>query len=178
MVILGVIQPAFSAGPKEVRTMLAGDISQDSSVEDNEENQTLNDSVSNEDTIRLRRDLDLYSRSVDPSNIQIQERRRLMRKRIQERFLVADQDGDGALTRIEATESLPQIARHFSKVDLNGDDTITINELATAYDNLVEKQRLDAQRLQEAELAEQRKAAEATAKVKNKQAESTRKRSL
>lgn len=179
-VFLGFVPPVLSAGAKDVRLLLAGDISQDNVEIDIEESQTpsLSDSVRMEDTIKLRRDLELYSRNVDPSNIQLQERRRLMRKRIQERFLMADQDGDGSISRIEATESLPQIARHFSKVDLNSDDAITVNELATAYDSLIEKQRLDAQKLVEAELAEQKKATENISKSKNKQADNARKRAL
>lgn len=180
MLSLAIFEPAI-AGPKDMKTILAGDISQDSSLEDTPEDvgsRKLHEAVSMDDMIKLRRDLDLYSRTVDPSNIQLEERRRLMRKRIQERFMSADTDGDGTLSRIEATESLPQIARHFSKVDLNSDELITINELATAYDNSIEKQRLEAQRVFEMEQAEQRKAAELAAKPKSKQAESARKRSL
>jgi hypothetical protein len=140
----------------------------------------LHDEVSAEDHARLRRDLNLYSRTVDPSNVQMEERRRVMRKRIQEQFLTSDADGDGSLSRIEATESMPQVARHFSKIDLDGDELITVNELATAFDQMVEKQRIEEAKLLELEQAalkaQQKK--ELAAKQKSKQAENNRKRAL
>jgi EF hand len=85
--------------------------------------------ISIEDSIRLRRDLDEYSRTVDPAHVQIEERRRLMYQRVQSRFVDADRDNDGSISREEALDSLPQVARHFNQVDLNGDGVITLDEL-------------------------------------------------
>src|ERR1051325_729760 len=48
--------------------------------------QSLDGNISQEDRLRLRRDLDEYSRSTDPDHTQIEERRRAMRQRLQERF--------------------------------------------------------------------------------------------
>lgn len=103
--------------------------------------QILDKRISIEDRIRLRRDLYEYSKSVDAAHIQIEERRRLMRKRIQDRFLDADHDNDGSLSREEATEMLPQVARHFSQFDLNGDGVITLMELEDAQAKIAERQR-------------------------------------
>jgi Ca2+-binding EF-hand superfamily protein len=139
--------------------------------------QSLGDEVSDEDRVLLRRDLDNYARSADPDHVLLEERRRLMRKQIQERFFAADRDNDGSLSRMEASEALPQIARHFNDVDLNGDDVITINELAVAQARADERQRMAASKLEEARLNEI-KEAELQAKRKNKQATANRKRSL
>lgn len=138
---------------------------------------TLSDEVSYEDRVMLRRDLDTYSRSANPDHVQLEDRRRMMRKQIQERFFAADHDNDGTLSREEATETLPQIARHFSEVDLNSDEVITINELAVAQAKALERQRVAEIKLIEAKEKEA-KEAELQAKRKNKQAAANRKRSL
>lgn len=142
--------------------------------------QTLNLNFSPEDRLRLRKALDEYARSVDPDHEQIEERRRAMQESIEARFLASDHDNDGSLDRQEATESLPQIARHFSQVDTNEDEVITLDELEEAQARIQERRRaaeaiLEAQKLQEAEAA----AAAAATKRKNKQANnSQRKRAL
>ena len=106
--------------------------------------QSLEGNISPEDRMRLRRDLDEYSRSVDPDHSQIEERRRAMRQRLQERFSQTDKDNDGSISRIEAFEGMPQIARHFTQVDANGDGVITLNELEAAQAKAIEHQRATA----------------------------------
>jgi hypothetical protein len=139
--------------------------------------QTLNLNFSPEDRVRLRKALDDYARSVDPDHEQIEERRRVMQESIEARFLASDHDNDGSLDRQEATESLPQIARHFSQVDINQDEVITLDELEEAQARIQERRKaaealLEAQKQQEAEAA-------AATKRKNKQANnSPRKRAL
>jgi hypothetical protein len=139
--------------------------------------QTLNLNFSPEDRVRLRKALDDYARSVDPDHDQIEERRRAMQESIEARFLASDHDNDGSLDRQEATESLPQIARHFSQVDTNQDEMITLDELEEAQARIQERRKaaeavLEAQKQQEAEIA-------AATKRKNKQANnSPRKRAL
>lgn len=139
--------------------------------------QTLNLNFSPEDRVRLRKALDDYARSVDPDHEQIEERRRAMQESIEARFLATDKDNDGSIDRQEATESLPQIARHFSQVDTNQDEVITLDELEAAQARILERRKaaeaaLQAQKLQEAEAA-------AAAKRKSKQAaNSPRKRAL
>ena len=91
---------------------------------------TLEGSITLEERIQLHRDLERYSRSIDSSHIVIENHRRGMRQRLQERFSGADKDNDGSISREEATESLPQIARHFSQVDSDSDGVVTLNELA------------------------------------------------
>ena len=91
---------------------------------------SLDGSITMEERIKLHQDLEQYSRSIDSSHIVIEKHRRGMRQRLQDRFSGADKDNDGSISREEATESLPQIARHFSQVDGNGDGVVTLNELA------------------------------------------------
>ena len=98
--------------------------------------------VNMDDNIRLRRTLDEYSRTVDPAHVQIEERRRVMHQRIQERFSQADRDNDGGISLEEAYDSMPQLARHFGAVDLNSDHMITLEELEALQAKIVERQRI------------------------------------
>jgi Ca2+-binding EF-hand superfamily protein len=94
--------------------------------------QTLRLNFSPEKRVKLRRALDEYARSADPEHQQIVERRRSMRDSIETRFLAVDKDNDGSIDPQEATESLPQVARHFNSVDTNQDGVITLDELEAA----------------------------------------------
>lgn len=98
--------------------------------------------VNMDDNIRLRRALDEYSRMVDPAHVQIEERRRVMHKRLQERFSQTDKDNDGTVSLEEAYDSMPQLARHFGAVDLNGDRLITLDELEALQVRIIERQRV------------------------------------
>jgi Ca2+-binding EF-hand superfamily protein len=98
--------------------------------------------VNMDDNIRLRRTLDEYSRTVDPAHVQIEERRRVMHMRLQERFSQTDKDNDGTISLEEAYDSMPQLARHFSAVDLNGDRLITLDELEALQVKIIERQRV------------------------------------
>ena len=97
--------------------------------------------VNMDDNIRLRRTLDEYSRTVDPAHVQIEERRRVMHQRLQERFTQADRDNDGTLSLDEAYDAMPQLARHFGAVDLNNDHAITLDELEVLQAKIAERQR-------------------------------------
>jgi hypothetical protein len=138
--------------------------------------QNLDEGISIEERIQLRRDLVQYSRAVDPSHIQIEERRQLMRKRIQERFLGSDKDNDGTISREEAAETLPQIFRHFSQVDLNDDGVISMSELEAAQAKAVARQQAAAAKEDVIKEAEPVQAD--TLKRKNKQAAANRKDDL
>lgn len=98
--------------------------------------------VNLDDNIRLRRALDEYSRAVDPAHVQIEERRRVMHQRLQERFSQTDRDNDGTISLEEAYDTMPQLARHFGAVDLNGDRLITLDELEVLQAKIAERQRL------------------------------------
>lgn len=115
----------------------------DADNQDTSTQQTLDGNISDEERMRLRRDLDEYSRSVDPAHVQIEERRRVMHQRLVERFSDSDKDNDGSISREEATETMPQIARHFNQVDLNGDGVITLNELEAAQARAIERRRAE-----------------------------------
>lgn len=143
--------------------------------------QTLNLNFSPEHREKLRKALDDYARSVDPSHDQIEERRRVMQESVETRFFEADTDGDSTLDRQEATEKLPQIARHFNTVDTNQDNLISLAELVEAQARILERRRaaeasLEQQKQQKLLEAE---AALAASKPKNKQAtNSSKKKSL
>ncbi len=95
-----------------------------------------------DENIRLRRDLDEYSRSVDPAHVQIEERRRVMHKRLQERFASCDRDDDGSLILDEIYDCMPQLARRFSEVDLNGDRSISLEEIEVLQAKIAERQKI------------------------------------
>ena len=143
--------------------------------------QTLNLNFSPEHREKLRKALDDYARSVDPSHDQIEERRRVMQESVETRFFEADTDGDSTLDRQEATDKLPQIARHFNAVDTNQDNLISLGELVEAQARILERRRaaeltLEQQKQQKLIDAE---TALAASKPKNKQAtNSSKKKSL
>jgi hypothetical protein len=98
--------------------------------------------VNIDDNIRLRRALDEYSRTVDPAHVQIEERRRVMHQRLQERFSQTDRNNDGMISLEEAYDMMPQLARHFGAIDLNGDRLITLDELEALQAKIAERQRI------------------------------------
>ena len=125
--------------------------------------------VNMDDNIRLRRTLDEYSRTVDPAHVQIEERRRVMHQRIQERFSQADRDNDGGISLEEAYDSMPQLARHFGAVDLNSDHMITLEELEALQAKIAERQRMATLKVDALETY--------NAKAKNKQGASGNRKS-
>ena len=142
--------------------------------------QTLDLNFSPESREKLRKALDDYARSIDQDHDRIEERRRAMQESLEARFFDADNDGDGTIDRQEATEKLPQIARHFNQVDTNQDKVISLDELADAQARILERRKaveatIESQKLQAVSDA----ADEAKAKNKAKQsANSNKKRAL
>jgi hypothetical protein len=55
--------------------------------------------------------------------------RREARAAIRERWTAADKDGDGAISQVEANESMPRLATRFGEVDANGDGKISRDEI-------------------------------------------------
>jgi Ca2+-binding EF-hand superfamily protein len=51
------------------------------------------------------------------------------RAKAQERWKAADKDGDGAISRAEAEESMPGVAERFKKFDVDGNGKIERDEL-------------------------------------------------
>lgn len=150
--------------------------SQNSADEVNKSQQSDNSKSTNEavgvnmdDNIRLRRTLDEYSRTVDPAHVQIEERRRVMHQRLQERFTQADRDNDGTISLEEAYDSMPQLARHFGEVDLNNDHGITLDELEILQAKIAERQRMATLKVDPPESD--------NAKLKNKQGASGNRKS-
>ena len=136
---------------------------------DNSKSATEAVGVNMDDNIRLRRTLDEYSRTVDPAHVQIEERRRVMHQRIQERFSQADRDNDGGISLEEAYDSMPQLARHFGAVDLNSDHMITLEELEALQAKIAERQRMATLKVDTLETD--------NAKAKNKQGASGNRKS-
>lgn len=100
---------------------------------------TIELNFSPEKRLMLRRALDEYARSVDQDHDQIAARRKAMRNSIKERFFAADADFDNQINRQEATQNLPQIARHFSAVDTNADGMIALDELQAAQTRMMQR---------------------------------------
>jgi hypothetical protein len=138
--------------------------------------QTLEYNFSPEDRARLRKALADYAKTTDPEHDQIEHKRKAMKESVEERFNYCDKDNDDSIDREEATQCLPQIARHFSYVDVDEDGVITLDELELAQAKSVERQKaaeakIEAEKIQEAE-AEIKSKSKAKA---NKQALNTRK---
>lgn len=159
--------------------LVADEFTKDSTL-DNDENsleQTLEHNFSPDDRARLRKALVDYAKSTDPEHNQIEQKRKAMKESVAARFNACDKDSNESLDREETTECLPQIARHFSHVDVDEDELITLEELELAQAKSSERQKaaeakMEAQKIQEAEAAIKSKS-----KTKiNKQAASSRKR--
>lgn len=146
--------------------------------------QTLNLNFSPEGREKLRKALDDYARSIDSDHDRIEDRRRAMKESLEARFLDADNDGDGMIDRQEATEKLPQIARHFNQVDINQDGLISLDELEEAQAKILERRKvaedaIEAEKVQAAEAAANAAEVTPTSKPKGKQtANNLKKRSL
>ncbi|HQN65658.1 MAG TPA: hypothetical protein PLR90_05110 [Methylophilus sp.] len=145
--------------------------------EDSGLEQTLQYNFSPEDRVRLRRALDDYARNTDPEHAQIEHKRRQMQESVEQRFNECNRDNDDSLDREEATQCLPQIARHFSYVDVDEDGVITLEELQLAQAKNEERKKaaeakIEAQRLLEMEAEIKSKAVPKN----NKQALTPRKR--
>lgn len=158
-------------------------VDEDQQAEENVRNeglqQTLNLNFSPEHREKLRKALDEYARSVDPSHDQIEERRRAMQESIETRFFEADTDGDSTLDRQEATDKLPQIARHFNTVDTNQDNLISLGELVEAQARILERRKaadLVLEQQKQQKLLETEAAVPAIAKPKGKQANNNSKK--
>ena len=141
--------------------------------------QTLEHNFSPDDRARLRKALGDYAKSTDPEHNQIAQKRKAMQQSVEARFNDCNKDNDDSLDRDEATHCLPQVARHFSYVDIDEDEVITLEELQLAQAKQIERQKaaeakMEAQKILEAEAAIKDKS---KAKV-NKQAANTRKRPI
>jgi hypothetical protein len=137
----------------------------DTDAQEDNELPTLDGSITMEERIRIYRDLDQYSRSVDSTHLVIEKQRRDMRERLQQRFAGSDKDNDGSISREEATESLPQIARHFNQVDTNADGVVTLDELAVVHARMMERRHPNTvtSDVQEVDAPNKRKGKEVTA---------------
>jgi hypothetical protein len=139
--------------------------------------QTLDHNFSPEDRARLRKALSDYAKSTDPEHIQIEQKRKLMKESIEARFNDCNKDNDDSLDREEVTHCLPQIARHFSYVDVDEDGVITLEELELAQAKQIERQKAEEAKIEEEKIQEAEAAIKNKSKSKvNKQAENTRKR--
>ncbi|GBG12638.1 uncharacterized protein NMK_0169 [Novimethylophilus kurashikiensis] len=95
---------------------------------------SLEQRMSPEERQRFNYDLQNHSGTVYPDHDQIESRRQLMRLKIQERLQRADTDHDNSISRSEAEENMPGLARHFDEIDANHDGIITIDEMKAVYD--------------------------------------------
>jgi hypothetical protein len=143
---------------------------------------TLEQNFSPEDRARLRKALSDYAKNTDPEHKLIEQKRQAMKDSIAQRFSECDQDNDDSLDRKEATLCLPQVARHFSYVDVDEDNLITLEELELAQAKSVERRKaaeakIEAQRIQDAE-EEIKNKSKIKAVSDNKQASNTRKRPI
>jgi hypothetical protein len=124
--------------------------------------QSLEHHFSPEDRARLRKALADYSKNTDPEHVQIESKRKAMKESLQARFNGCDLDADDSLDHQETTECLPQVARHFSYVDVDENEVITLEELELAQAKSIERQKAAEAKI------EARKILEAEAEIKNK----------
>jgi Ca2+-binding EF-hand superfamily protein len=171
-----LVLPVFAGGKNSFITedKLIVDEADTSAIE-----QTLEYNFSPDDRARLRKALGDYAKSTDPEHNQIAQKRKAMQESVEKRFNECNRDSDDSLDREEATHCLPQVARHFSYVDVDEDGVITLEELQLVQAKQIERQKaaeakMEAQKIEEAEAAIKDKS-----KLKaNKQAANGRKRPI
>lgn len=142
----------------------------DSRGADNDEmglTKALEHNFSPEDRARLRKALSDYARNVDPDHQQMVQKRKAMHESISQRFNECNRDNDDSLDREEATLCLPQVARHFSYVDVDGDGVITLEELELAQSRMSDRQRAAEAQFEAHQAAEAEAEAKAKAKLKS-----------
>jgi hypothetical protein len=170
------VLPVFAGGKN---TFIAEDKSIVDDTETSAIEQTLEHNFSPDDRARLRKALGDYAKSTDPEHNQIAQKRKAMQESVEKRFNECNKDNDDSLDREEATHCLPQVARHFSYVDIDEDEVITLEELQLAQAKQIERQKaaeakMEAQKILEAEAAIKDKGKLKT----NKQAANGRKRPI
>ena len=52
-----------------------------------------------------------------------------MKERFDEQFKAADKNGDGSLSKEEAEQGMPMLAKHFDEIDTNKDGLVSVDEL-------------------------------------------------
>ena len=169
-----LVTPVFAGGKNNI---VAEDKSIVDETDDSAMEQTLEHNFSPDDRARLRKALGDYTKSTDPEHNQIAQKRKAMQESVEHRFDECNKDNDDSLDRDEVTHCLPQVARHFSYVDIDEDEVITLEELQLAQAKQIERQKaaeakMEAQKILEAEAAIKEKS---KAKV-NKQVATSRKR--
>lgn len=106
-----------------------------------EDRQLLEEKLPPEARKRLREVLNSYSRQAYPDGGQLEERRRLMHDRMEERLNNADKSGVGSISRSEAQLRMPRLARQFDQIDINGDNVITREEMQASRDRAAMEKR-------------------------------------
>lgn len=119
-------------------------------------NQNLEQRLTPEQRQELYQDLQSQSEAAYSDQPQIESRRQVMRKKMHERLQQADTDNDNSVSRIEAEESMPGLAKHFDEIDFNHDGVITLEEMKAEDERRRElreqkKKRESQLKLQEAE---------------------------
>ncbi len=168
VMLLLATAPAAAAG----KNALVSDDNAKEVIEANDETiseQTLEHNFSPEDRARLRKALADYAKNTDPEHVQIEIKRKEMKDSLQARFNGCDQDADDSLDHEETTECLPQVARHFSYVDVDENGVITLEELELAQAKSIERQKAAEAKI------EARNILEAEAEIKNKSKAKTNK---
>ncbi|OYY50383.1 MAG: hypothetical protein B7X95_01205 [Methylophilaceae bacterium 17-44-8] len=138
---------------------------------------TLEHNFSPEDRARLRKALSDYAKNTDPEHLQIEIKRKAMKDSVAKRFNDCNKDNDDSLDREETTQCLPQIARHFSYVDVDEDGVITLEELELAQAKSIERQKAAEARMEAKRILDAEEEIKNKSKTKdNKQAANNRKR--
>jgi hypothetical protein len=107
-------------------------------TEETTTNPRLEQRLGPEERARMRRELRDDLGKTYPDHEEIDSRRQIMRERMQERLKRADGNGDGAISRAEAEQSMPGIARHFDSIDIDRDGTISREEMRAAHEKMRE----------------------------------------
>ena len=67
------------------------------------------------------------------------EKRQELAKQLQERFVAADKNGDGQLSREEAKAGMPRVSQNFDVIDADGKGFVTLDDLRAYFGEKLRK---------------------------------------
>jgi hypothetical protein len=103
-------------------------------TEDDGDAHNLEQRMTPEERQELYQNLQSQSEAAYSDHALIESRRKIMRERMSERLQHADTDNDNSVSRIEAEESMPGLAKYFDQIDFNHDGVITLDEMKAEDD--------------------------------------------
>jgi hypothetical protein len=144
MFFLALSTQIHAANPENSQDSLRQLLSTMSGKDGDPSSKGLEQRMSPEELERFNRDMETQTEEAYPDHADIESRRQKMRERMQEWMQQADVDHDNSISRAEAEESMPGVARHFDQIDTNHDGVITLDEIKAAQEKAAQEKKRES----------------------------------